>query len=139
MSDSSDNEFPSDIEEAAERALQKITPEKSKKRYNFAYEQFENWCNEKGLKHINEKVLLAYFDLKKDLKASTLWTLYSMLRNQLLLKKNIDIKKYTSLIMLLKRTSSGYQAKKSSVLPREFFSKYLLETDDKEHLMGKVI
>ncbi|KAJ8963564.1 hypothetical protein NQ317_013269 [Molorchus minor] len=63
MSDSDD--IPSDIEDVARNA---------------------KWRKEKKVKHVNEKVLLAYFE-NKNLKASTLWTHYSMLRTELSLKK----------------------------------------------------
>jgi hypothetical protein len=55
-----------------------------------AYEKFEKWCEgyQQDVKHINEKMLLAYFEEKKTLKASTLWTFYSMLRSEPSLKRN---------------------------------------------------
>ena len=104
MSDTS-LDLPSDIEEAAESALSTVIPQKSKAKYDLAYDKFEKWCQEKKLKHVNEKVMLAYFEGKKNLKSSTMWTLYSMLRCELALKRNIDIKKYTNLVAFIKRQS----------------------------------
>lgn len=138
MSHSSSEELPSDIEEAAGNALLSVIPKKSKAVYDLAYEKFVTWCDEKKIKHVNEKVLLAYFEGKKDLKVSTLWTLYSMLRSELNLKRNIDIKKYTNLVAYIKRQADGYSAKKSKVFIKKDFAKFLLEADDKEYLMAKV-
>lgn len=92
----------------------------------------------KKIKHINEKVLLAYFEVRKTQKASTLWTLYSMLRCELSLKKNIDITKYTSLYAFLKRQSEGYYAKKSNIFSKENVNQFITEAEDRTFLMAKV-
>ncbi|CAG9814340.1 unnamed protein product [Phaedon cochleariae] len=136
--ESNSSDSPSDIEEAAQNALLTMIPEKSKERYDIAYRKFENWCEEKKVKHINEKVMLAYFEGHKSLKASTLWSGYSMLRCEIALEKYIDIKKYTNLLAFLKRQSDGYQAKKSNVLSKEHISQFLMKADDKTFLMAKV-
>lgn len=136
MSDS-ENDIPSDIEEAAQCALSTVIPRKSKLRYDLAYTKFTAWCKDKNVKHISEKVLLAYFHEKKNMKSSTLWSLYSMLRTEISLKRNVDIKKYTSLISFLKRQSDGYQPKKSSVLTKENIVDFLTKANDECHLMTK--
>lgn len=130
--------LPDEVEKAAENALLGIIPEKSKKIYNAAFEKFEKWCAEKGVKHINEKVLLAYFEGKKGQKSSTLWSQYSMLRSEINLRRSINIKKFPNLLAFLKRRSDGYQAKKSNVLTRANIAKFLVEADNKTHLMAKV-
>ncbi|KAJ8984182.1 hypothetical protein NQ317_011091 [Molorchus minor] len=109
---SDSDDIPSNIEDAARNAVCLLIPEKSKAAYDLVYEKFEKWRKEKKVKHVNEKVLLAYFE-DKNLKASTLWTHYSMLRTELSLKKRyLDIKTYNSLIAFLKMQSDGYHAKK---------------------------
>ncbi|KAJ3625554.1 hypothetical protein MTP99_016119 [Tenebrio molitor] len=75
MSSDSDD-IPSDVEEAAQSAISSVIPNKSKAKYDLAYEKLEKWCEGKNKNHINEKILLAYFEGKKTLKASTLWTLF---------------------------------------------------------------
>lgn len=135
---SDSDDIPSDIEEAARNAVCSLIPEKSKAVYDLAYEKFEKWREQKKVKHVNEKVLLAYFEGKKNLKASTLWTQYSMLRTELSLKKGIDIKTYNSLIAFLKRQSDGYHAKKSNVFSKVNIAKFLTEVDDNNFLMAKV-
>jgi hypothetical protein len=132
MSSDSDD-IPSDVEEAARSAISSVIPNKSKAKYDLAYEKLEKWCEGKNIKHINEKILLAYFEGK-----NTLWTLYSMLRSELSLKRNIDIKKYTNLVAFLKGQSDGYHAKKSNVLSKQNIAKFLIEADDKTFLMAKV-
>ncbi|KAJ8909414.1 hypothetical protein NQ315_002852 [Exocentrus adspersus] len=136
MSDT-ESDVPSDIEEAAQRALSTVIPTKSKLRYDGAYTKFTTWCEDKKVKQINEKVLLAYFQGKKNMKSSTLWSLYSMLRTKISLKRNVDSKKYTSLISFLKRHSDGYQPKKSNILTKENIVDFLTKADDVHYLMAK--
>jgi hypothetical protein len=69
------DDIPSDIEETARSGISSVIPNKSRAKYDLAYEKFEKWCEGKNVKGINEKNLLAYFEGKKILNASTLWTL----------------------------------------------------------------
>lgn len=129
----------SDIEESARLAIQSLLPVKSKEKYEKAYGHFEDWCKEKRVKVINEEILLAYFEQKSRVyKSSTLWSTYSMLRTTLAMKKNIDIKKFPSLIAFLKRKSIGHHSKKSSVLTKSEIEKFIKEADDATYLMMKV-
>jgi hypothetical protein len=72
---SEDAEFvSSEIEESAALAVNELLPVKSRKKYDKAYQQFEDWCREKRVRDITEEVLLAYFEQKsRKLKGSTLW------------------------------------------------------------------
>lgn len=136
MSDISES---SDIEESAALAVQSLLPVKSKDKYENAYRQFDDWCKERRVKVITEEVLLAYFEQKSRVyKSSTLWSLYSMLRTTLSMKKNIDIKKFVSLIAFIKRKSVGQLSKKSSVLTKSEVETFLKEADDTTYLMMKV-
>ena len=137
MSESS-LDVPSDVEEAAQMAISSLIPEKSKSKYDLAYQKFNEWLAEKNIKRINEKVLLAYFQAKVHMKSSTLWSLYSMLRTETSLKNNIDIKNFTGLVAFLKRQSNGYTPKKSNVLTKAHISRFLTEADDHLFLMIKV-
>jgi hypothetical protein len=90
----------SDIEESAALAFNSLLPEKSK---------------EKRVKHVNEKVLLAYFEQKsRTFKGSTLWSVRATLN----VNKKIEIKNYPSLIAFIKRKSAGQLSKKSNVFAK---------------------
>lgn len=136
--DDSDMDISSDIEESANLAINSIIPSKSRNRYEEVYKKFEKWCQQKKVKNVCEKVLLAYFETMKHYKASTVWTTYSMLKAELNVKRNIDIQKYTILVAFLKRKSAGYHAKKSLILTRENFEKFVREADDRKFLFAKV-
>jgi hypothetical protein len=113
------DEPSSDIEESAALALNSLLSEQSKEKYKKAYKDFENWCSEKRVKHVNEEVLLAYFEQKsRTFKGSTLWSIYSILRATLNVNKKIEIKNYPSLIAFIKRKSVGQLSKKSSVFAK---------------------
>lgn len=136
----SDSEVPSDIEEAATKVVSSLLPAKSRIKYELAYGRYEIWCAEKKVKNVtNEKVLLAYFEnLSTTKKPSSLWAYYSMLRSVILVKKNVDISKYTNLIVLLKRKCEGYRPKKSKILSKQDIARYLQEANDYTCLMKKV-
>ena len=51
---------------------------------------------------------------------------------------DVDISRYSKLVLFLKRNSGGYQAKKSKVLTRSEIETFLLTADDNEFLMIKV-
>ena len=70
---SSENDVRSDTKEAAQCALSTLVPKKSKSKYDLAYVNFGSWCDQKRITHLNEKVLLAYFQEKKGIKNSTSW------------------------------------------------------------------
>jgi hypothetical protein len=72
---SEDAEFvSSDVEKSAALAVNELLPVKSRKKYDKAYQQLEDWCREKRVRDITEEVLLAYFKQKsRKLKGSTLW------------------------------------------------------------------
>jgi integrase len=127
----------SDVEESAALAINELLPVKSRKKYDKAYQQFEDWCREKRVRDITEEVLLAYFEQKsRKLKGSTLWSLFS--RSTIQLKKNIEIKKYASLITFIKRKSSGQVSKKTNIFTKQEIEKFLREAVNGTYLMMKV-
>jgi hypothetical protein len=134
------DQTPLEIQEAAAAAVEDLLPKKSKSRYNAAYEGFDIWCKAKNVNVITEDVLLAYFaeKTKQNYKASSLWSHYSMVKSTLLIKKNVDIGKFSKLIAYLKRQNDEYQAKKSRILSRIEVNRFLQEAPDKEFLMSKV-
>lgn len=138
MDSSSEDNF-SDIEKEANEAVSSIVPEKSKALYEKCYKNFEEWLEIKKIHKITEKVMLAYFNNKsKNYKAPTMWSEYSKLKCMINLNRNVDISKFASLIAFLKRKSVGHRAKKSKVLTKSEFEKFILEADDNEFLLMKV-
>ncbi|CAH0556821.1 unnamed protein product [Brassicogethes aeneus] len=116
-------------------------PAKSRKKYKEAFDRYEKWCNEKKIINLtSEKGLLVYFnELSKTQKPSSLWCYYSMLKTEISIKQNVDIKKYVNLIAFLKRKSDGYKPKKSKVLTKKEITKFLLDAGEEKFLCMKVI
>jgi hypothetical protein len=110
----------SSIEEAAKAASCSLLPTKSQERYKQTYENFIKWCATKDAEEISENVLLAYFLEKSNVLKSpaSLWSEYSMLKLTISVNKNLDISKFESLKMFIKRKNDGYQARKSQVFSR---------------------
>lgn len=117
-----------------------MLPEKSKEKYYKAYDTFKKWCGEKSVKTVDEKVMLAYFSSEdnRKFKASTAWSIYSMLRATLSLHDNIDVSNYDHLRAFLKRKATGYQAKKSKVFTKEEAFRFVKEAPDVDYLAMKV-
>lgn len=140
-SDSSDFEFPNtppNIKEQANIASLTLLPQKSKDRYEKQYTQYKQWAEDNKINNYSENVLLAYFSLQgKSLKASTLWSKYSMLRTMIQIKDNIDIK-YPKLIAFLKRQNAGYKPNKAKTFTREEINTFLMEAPDDVFLFMKV-
>ena len=130
---------PPQVAELAKSAVEQLLPSKSTKVYEASYERFQKWCTTNKVENISENVLLAYFaELGKTLKSSTCWSHYSMIKSILSLKQNIDISKYLKLRALLKKLGEGYKPKKSKVLSKEEFDKFLAEAPDVKYLGTKV-
>lgn len=137
---SDDSNECSDIERSAAEAVSHMLPKKSKIYYEKAYKNFQQWCNGRQVKVITEKVMLAFFNEKsKCIKSSTMWSEYSKLKSMIYLEHLVDISKFHGLIVFLKRMNVGHIAKKSMVLTKHDFDKFILEADDGEFLMLKVI
>jgi hypothetical protein len=130
------DEPSSDIEESAALALNSLLPEKSKEKYKKAYKEFENWYSEKRVKHVNEEVLVAYFEQKS--RTFTLWSIYSMLRATFNVNKKIEIRNYPSLIAFIKRKSVGQLSKKFSLFAKFKMEKFLKEAENNTYLLKKV-
>ncbi|KAF2879540.1 hypothetical protein ILUMI_26624 [Ignelater luminosus] len=114
-------------------------PERSKRLYQIAYNQFMAWRLEKQINSFSERVLLAYFaDLSNKYKSSTLWTYYSMLRSTLTIHHNIKIEQYEKLRLFLKRKGETYRPKKAKTLKPEEINKFITEAPDVKYLATKV-
>lgn len=128
------------IEETASKIVVNLLPEKSRKIYEKCFKEFCDWCLVKEVDEIHsESVLLVYFAEKaKHFKASTLWSHYSMIKATLSVKNNVDISKYSRLVVFLKRQNTGYQAKKSKILTKEQVHQFLIDAPEEKYLMVKV-
>jgi len=142
MNDSSGEDLPEEILEAAQTATLSLLPKKSLHIYEKEYECFKKWCSAKKVKKrpICEEVVLAYISEKSErLKSSSLWSKYSMLKSTLSVKEGIDISKYMKLKAYLKMKSSGYKAKKANVFTRQEVNTFIIEADDEKYLVMKVV
>lgn len=130
---------PPNIKECANIATLELLPSKSREVYERAYGRFMEWRMQNNTTSFSEDVIIAYFaNLSRTLKPSTMWGQYSMLKATLVVKNNIDIKKYPKLIPFLKRKADGFLPKKSKTLTKEQFNKFICEAPDEKYLMTKV-
>lgn len=127
------------IRDAAAEASKELLPEKSREIYDKQFNKFKEWCARKTVVDLNEEVLLAYFyEKSREVKASTLWSHYSMVKSKLIIENNMDISKFSKLIAFLKRKNDGYTPKKSKILDAEHVQHFLTRAADQEYLVIKV-
>ncbi|XP_045473469.1 uncharacterized protein LOC123679936 isoform X1 [Harmonia axyridis] len=142
MEISSDDEVsstPPNLTDAANSVISNLSPEKSRRKYENAYQQFKEWCEANEARKISENVLLAYFaENSKKLKSSTVWAIYSMLKAKLNVKENVDFEKFTKLVPYLKKLSVGNHPKKSKGLTREEVDQFIRKSDDETYLLVKI-
>ncbi|KAJ3659552.1 hypothetical protein Zmor_011236 [Zophobas morio] len=126
--------------EASNVQCDQLLPQKSKEFYLKVYAQFKDWCKIEKVAKVSENVLLVYMEEKaKNKKASSLWATFSMLKQTLKLKENVDISKYYKVIAFLKRKNDSYTPKKAAVFEKHQITKFILEAPDEIFLSSKVI
>lgn len=115
----------------------RLLPE-SKEKYLATYKKFMAWREEKD-EPISEDTLLIYFtELSTKLGATSLWSVYSMLKSVIRVNDNIDISTYKELTAFIKRQSDGYRPKKASAFNDEQIQKFLTVAANSEFLVAKV-
>jgi hypothetical protein len=89
---------PPYVTEAANSAVLNLLPLKSSKIYEKAYDEFLLWCKGKQVsKYVYGKCAFSFFGEKsKHYKPSTLWSHYSMLKVNLIVKNNVDISNFVN-------------------------------------------
>lgn len=133
---------PTELIAIADEVAADLFPKKSESRYKLAYQKFEEWKKDCKASSFSERVLLAYFKYlqqEKKNKPTTMWSIHSMLIKSIMIEHNIDISGYRKLTAFLKKSSVGYEPKKSLVLTPEDTQKFLDEAPDDMFLSHKVI
>lgn len=114
--------------------------EKSRKRYEAVYRTFMDWCTLRKFETFSEDLLLAYFEeMSETYSASSLWSSYSMLRNQLAVNHYVDIEPYIELREFIKAKSRGHKAKQPKLFTREQLDNFISTAPDYVYLAGKVV
>lgn len=129
-----------DIELEAQNISLNLLPPRSKAKYTKAYDKFMAWKTKKTSDpHFSEPLLLVYFqELSTKYLPSTLWSLYSMIRANLVINHDVDISNYLKLKRFLKIKKKGFKSKKAPVFTSSQISKFLNEALDEEYLDVKV-
>lgn len=137
--DNFSNTLPEIVEKEHNVTLNTL-PKKSREKYERQYELFGSWLNESNVNKISENILLAYFTEKATvLQSPTLWSIYSMLKATIQVKKDIDISQFKKLTTFLKRKAVGYKPKKSKVLTGNEVIAFLKLAPDNINLLRKVV
>ena len=137
---SSDEEFvPEEVSAIAKEAKEELIPQDSKEQYDRTYQAYINWKKKMNCRSNAEDVVLGYIKTyAKNVKSSTLWAHFSMLKTTLRVYDNVDIAPYHSVIAFLKKEHKGYVPKQSKVLSPEHVKKFITEAPDERYLDIKV-
>lgn len=124
----------------ADEAQDIVIPEKSKKTYESTYNAFLKWQKEKNaIDNFTETIMLEYFrEMSNTYAPSSLWAKYSMLRSEIKIKHDTDIKACISLQKFLKNKSKGFKQKKSKTFSEEEIERFLREAPNEKYLLTKV-
>lgn len=134
--DSDSDSVCSDIERSAAEAIASLIPGKSKEIYEKSYKNFCEWMQMKNAKEVTVQVILAYLNERSKMWApSSLWSEYSKLKCTIYAHQAVDISKFKDVITFLKRKNVGHVGKKSKILGKDHFEKYLMEADDEKSIL----
>lgn len=126
---------PPEVTGAARNLAVQSLPEKSKGRYEDAYNKLMAWLKETyQSEHISANTLAAYFiHLADSGKAgSTLMIVWSSLHQHLKAHRNIDIKKFEGVYEFVEKRKKNHVPKKATAFTREEVDAYLRIAGDKE-------
>lgn len=133
------------IDDEAAQLIREMGPTKSLRRYEKAYKTFLEWqdSRELGQTSVPDKLenrLMVYFGYrKKELKAapSTVWPLWSQLKQQILVNENINILPFVKLRAWCKENSVG-EVKKATAFTEEQVHLFLTCAPDNAFFIHKV-
>lgn len=126
--------FPCEIE-----AVQSALSDRSNDRYVSAYEKFLSWQRSQKTNSFDEDVLLKYFhEAANTFAPTTLFSMYSMLKNTIYSNHNLNISAYSRLLAFLREKQLGYRSKKTYFFSADEIKKFFLEAPDSKYLGIKV-
>lgn len=126
------------MKRSANEIMANLTPAKSAKRYNDAWNAFMEFSKEDPP---TENDFIEYFDHLRHVKhhaPSSLWTYYSMINNKFQALYGEKLQKYPRITLLLKSYESGYKRKTSKFFTKDEIDSYLNDApDEKENIYRK--
>ncbi|KAL7286454.1 hypothetical protein TKK_0019400 [Trichogramma kaykai] len=139
-SETDSDDIPAEILETANEICLNLLPEKSRRQYTAAYNEFKSWRSEKKITSFDEKVILVYFnEIAEKFAPSTLWARYSMLKATLYAYDSVEIGSYKNVISFLKRKNKHYKRKKSKILTSIEVTRFCREAEDEKFLLHKAV
>lgn len=127
-------------DQSSETKAWQLLPKRSKERYEQAYAQFCKWRENGNVDSVSDEVFLDYIkELSMGLKATTLWSKYSMIKCCLTALENVDVDQFPKTTAFIKERNKGYTPNRSEVLSAEEVTRFLMEAEDDEHLVDKVM
>lgn len=116
-----------------------LLPIKSSIKYQQSYKMFLRWMKKHGLEVTEANIGSFFQDMADTRTPNSLWTIYSMLKAQIITNHGIDINQMRSVKAAIKEKNIGYVPKKSKSFTADELRKYLKEAPEEHHLVHKVL
>jgi site-specific recombinase XerD len=133
---------PPELRQIAQVTTGNLIPNASKSRYDATYARFVSWCKDKGVPsdYVSENILLAYLqELSEKYAASTLWSIFSMLKKTIRCYNNLDIGAFNKTEDFLKKLDKTHLKRKSAAFSREQIELFLKTAHDDDFLVVKLV
>lgn len=125
-----------EIQQLANEFSEQILPSNSSDLYEKRFDHFLQFVQNN---EINETIIKAYFTFINRYQPSTLLSIYSILKKLLLLRKNLDITKYPSILDVLKNKLRNHKKKQALTFSTDQIDKFLCEAPDDRYLVKKLV
>jgi integrase len=129
-----------DTDSVLKKFNEALVPGKSKMIYEHYYTKYVSWCQEKKLEpSLEDSACLYLQEMSSNKKATTLWTWYSAIKNQLLVKAGVDATSWKRTVAFLKRIGEGEKKKKAKVFTRAQVNAFLLSDETAFSVRDKLV
>lgn len=133
---------PPELRQLANETAGVLVPDVSKARYDKVYQRFQSWCEEKKVAkgYASENIVLAFLrEMSSKYAASTLWSMFSMLKKTLRSYERLDLGEMPMAMDFLKKLDKGQARKKSAAFSRDAIEKYMREAPEPACMVIKLV
>ena len=133
---------PHELQIQAQSARNAFIPSKSAAVYSKWLKVYQEWAenNQFSKYFVSANTLLAFFrSFGEKYSPSTLWTIFSCLKKQMLVHYKIDINQFTEVQHYLKAVNTTHKKKKFPTFSREELDSFLLQAPNETYLRHKLI
>jgi integrase len=133
---------PPELRQIANETAGVLVHDVPKHRYDKTYRRFKSWCETKNVAKgfASENVILGFLrEMSATYAASTLWSMFSMLKKTLRSYDRLDLGDMPTAMDFLKKLDKERTKKKSAVFSRSDIERYMREAPEPECMVIKLV